>query len=123
MAAERELTRSERAAIRRLVTGLCANYDGGYDLCLPLDGSCYMLGKCWTGALCRYFRDAVLPTDPALEAALTGTTYLQNYKECPVCGKVYRPVTSQAYCSDACRILARRKSERERKRRERQNKG
>ena len=29
--------------------------------------------------------------------------------------------TSQAYCSDACRVYARRKSERERKRRQRQN--
>ncbi len=36
--------------------------------CLPLDGPCYML-KCWTGAYCRYFRDAVLPNDPVLEAA------------------------------------------------------
>ena len=33
----RELTRSERAAIRRLVTGLCANYDEREKLCLPLD--------------------------------------------------------------------------------------
>lgn len=31
---------------------------------------CYMLGKCWTGAYCRYFRESVLPLDPALEAAL-----------------------------------------------------
>lgn len=39
----RELTRSERAAIRRLVTGLCANYDEREKLCLPLDCPCYML--------------------------------------------------------------------------------
>ena len=45
----RELTRSERAAIRRLVTGLCANYDEREKLCLPLDCSCYMLHKWWTG--------------------------------------------------------------------------
>lgn len=31
----RELTRSERAAIRRLVTELCANYDNPDKLCLP----------------------------------------------------------------------------------------
>ena len=31
---ERELTRSERAAIRRLVTSLCANYDCQDKLCL-----------------------------------------------------------------------------------------
>ena len=65
----RELTREEKRAIRALVTKWCANYDRECG-CLPLDGECYMLGKCWTGALCRYFREAVLPLDPALEAAL-----------------------------------------------------
>lgn len=52
----RELTREEKAAIRKLVTRLCANYDRDVS-CLPLDCSCYMLEKCWTGALCRYFRE------------------------------------------------------------------
>ena len=66
----RELTREEKSAIRKLVFSLCANYDREYG-CLPLDGPCYMLGKCWTGTYCRYFRDAVLPNDPVLEAALT----------------------------------------------------
>ena len=66
----RELTRQERAAIRALVVKWCANYDREYG-CLPLDCPCYMLGKCWTGAYCRYFREAVLPLDPALEAAIT----------------------------------------------------
>ena len=121
--AERELTRTERAAIRRLVTGSCANYDDRDRLCLPLEASCYMLGKWWTGSLCRYFRDALLPTDPALEAALTGRDNSQRQKDCPVCGKAFLPTTSQAYCSDACRTFARRRYERDRKRRERQNKG
>ena len=120
---ERELTRAERAAIRRLVLGLCANYDEHYKICLPLDCPCYMLHKWWTGALCRYFRDAVLPTEPSLEAALTGHDNSQKQKACPICGKAYLPTTSQAYCSDACRMSARRESERKRKRRERQNKG
>lgn len=119
----RELTRSERAAIRKLVTELCANYDNRDKLCLPLDCPCYMLNKWWTGALCRYFQEAVLPTDPALESAITGEDTSLKQKVCPVCGKSYLPTTSQAYCSDFCRTLARRKSERERKRRERQNKG
>lgn len=119
----RELTRSERAAVRRLVTELCANYDNRDKLCLPLDCPCYMLNKWWTGALCRYFRDAVLPTDPALESAITGEDTSLKQKTCPVCGKSYIPITSQAYCSDSCRAFARRKSERERKRRARQNKG
>lgn len=33
--------------------------------------ACYMLHKCWTGAYCRYFREAVLPLDLELQAALT----------------------------------------------------
>ena len=121
--AERELTRGQRAAVRRLVTDLCANYDNQDKLCLPLDCPCYMLHKWWTGSFCRYFQAAVLPSDPALESALTGEDTSLKQKTCPVCKKAYLPVTSQAYCSDSCRVFARRKSERERKRRIRQNKG
>ena len=66
----RELTRDEKKKIRSLVTGMCANYDRETGLCLPLDCGCYMLHKCWTGAYCRYFREAVLPLDPELLAAL-----------------------------------------------------
>ena len=65
----RELTREEKKKIRALVIKWCANYDKEYG-CLPLECECYMFGKCWTGAYCRYFREAVLPLDPALEAAL-----------------------------------------------------
>ena len=65
----RELTRDERKGIRKLVTEMCANYDREYG-CLPLDCECYMLGKCWTGAYCRYFREAVLPLDPLLAASI-----------------------------------------------------
>lgn len=118
----RELTRSERAAIRRLVTGQCANYDGREKICLSLDSPCYMFHKCWTGGICRYFLEAVLPADPALASAITGIDTSLRQKKCPVCGKMYLPVTSQAYCSDACRTYARRKSERDRKRRERMKK-
>ena len=119
----RELTRQERAAIRRQVTELCANYDSQDKLCRPLDCPCYMLHKWWTGSFCRYFREAVLPTDPALESAVTGEDTSLKQKTCPVCGRAYLPTTSQAYCSDFCRTFARRKSERERKRRSRQNQG
>jgi len=68
----RELTRQERTTIRRLVTDLCANYDNRDKFCRSLDCPCYMLHKWWTGSFCRYFREAVLPVDPALESALTG---------------------------------------------------
>lgn len=80
---ERELTRSERAAVRRLVTNLCANYDCQDKLCLPLDCPCYMLNKWWTSAFCRYFRAAVLPTEPKLESALTGEDTSLRQKDMP----------------------------------------
>lgn len=113
----RELTRAERASIRRLVKR-CANYDAEYG-CLPLGGSCYMLGKWWTGGYCRYFREAVLPLDPALEVALTADGPRPDFKLCPVCGGAYLPITSQAYCSQACRSKGNREAARLRQQRRR----
>ena len=82
----RELTRKEKTAIRSLVVTWCANYDREYG-CLPLDSDCYMLGKCWTGSYCRYFRESVLPLDPALEVALMSEGPRPDFKICPVCGQ------------------------------------
>ena len=116
----RELTREERREIKKLEVSMCANYDRTYG-CLPLDyGRCYMIDKCWTGALCKYFREAVLPLNPALEAALTDTERSNAEKTCPVCGASYLPTTSQAYCSDACRVKGQREDNRKRQQKRRQ---
>ena len=108
----RELTRTEKAAIRRLVSKWCANYDRDCG-CLPLDCECYMFGKCWTGAYCRYFREAVLPLDPALEAALLAEGPRPDFKACPVCGRAVAPDGRQTYCSAACAKAAHRRQQRE----------
>lgn len=113
----RELTREEKAAIRSLVVKWCANYDRACG-CLPLDCECYMLGKCWTGAYCRYFREAVLPLDPALEAALTTVGPRPDFKPCRLSGAV-APDRRQAYCSEACALKAHRRQQREYMRRKR----
>lgn len=113
----RELTREEKTAIRRLVTSLCANYDREYG-CLPLDCECYMLGKCWTGAYCKYFRDAMLPNDPALEAALLGRA-APDTCVCSVCGNSFIQQGKRAYCSPACQREADRRKARERMREKR----
>lgn len=102
----RELTREEKAAIRKLVTRLCANYDRDVG-CLSLDCPCYMLEKCWTGALCRYFREAVLPNDPVLEASLAAEGPAPETRPCPVCGRAFLPDGRTRYCSPGC---ARRRS-------------
>ena len=96
----RELTRQEKTAIRKLVTKWCANYDKDYG-CLPLDCPCYMLGKCWTGTYCRYFRAAVLPLDPVLERSLT-VERITETRPCPVCGRAFLPDGRQRYCSTVC---------------------
>lgn len=113
MSAEpRELTRREHAAIRRLITGRCANYDPEYG-CLPLDyGGCYMLDKCWAGTYCKYFQKALLPLDSVLEATLTGRK-APELDNCAICGKPFIPVGKQAYCSSDCADTARRKRQRE----------
>ena len=108
----RELTRKEKTAIRSLVVTWCANYDREYG-CLPLDSDCYMLGKCWTGSYCRYFRESVLPLDPALEASLMSEGPRPDFKICPVCGGPVPPDRRQAYCSTACAKKAHRRQQRE----------
>jgi len=106
----RELTRAERGAIRKLVISSCANYDSEYG-CLPLDCPCYMFGKWWTGAYCKYFQNAVLPLDPVLEATLTGRETPEQ-DICVACGGTFIPNGKQAYCSPACAATARRKRQR-----------
>ena len=108
----RELTREEKAAIRSLVVKWCANYDRECG-CLPLDCECYMLGKCWTGAYCRYFREAVLPLDPALEAALLTEGPRPDFKPCPICGGAVPADRRLAYCSEACARIALRRQKRD----------
>ena len=117
---ERELTREERREIKKLVVSMCANYDRQYG-CLPLDhGRCYMIDKCWTGAYCKHFKEAVLPLNPTLEASWMDAAPLSMEKICPVCGAAYLPNTSQAYCSDACRLKGQREDSRNRQRKRRQ---
>ena len=107
----RELTRQEKTAIRY------AGDNGGAPTtiktygCLPLDCPCYMLGKCWTGAYCRYFRSAVLPLDPVLERSLTAE-HITETRSCPICGRVFLPDGRQRYCSKACAHDARRQKQR-----------
>ena len=114
--AARELTRDEKKKIRSLVTGMCANYDGESGLCLPLDCPCYLLHKCWTGAYCRYFKTAVLPVNPELEASLTKEGTAPELRFCAVCEKAFLPEGRQSYCSEACKAEGNRRKSRERMR-------
>ena len=104
----RELTGREKQTIRRLVKAMCANFDDEYG-CLPLDSECFMFGKAYAGgALCKWFRTALLPLDPALERIFIGNT--SETKPCPICGRAFPLNGRQTYCSSKCSQAARRKS-------------
>ena len=77
-----------------------------------------MLGKCWTGAYCRYFRSAVLPLDPVLERSLT-VERITEARPCPVCGRAFLPDGRQRYCSPVCAGAALREQKRAYMRRKR----
>lgn len=102
----RELTAKEKRAIRKLVTTMCATYDREYE-CQLLEGTCYMFTIAFnTSGLCKYFRDHVLPLDPALEAVFTG----EPVKPCRRCGKKFPVNGRQAYCSEICADAARKEA-------------
>ena len=101
----RELTEKEVRGIRRLVVERCANYHEDYG-CLPLDCNCVMLEKVYCGnAMCRYFRESVLPNDPELSASLHNLAA----KRCKHCGKPFPAKGRAMYCSDRCRKEAQKK--------------
>jgi len=106
---ERELTGIERKSIRKLVASQCANYDSLYG-CLPLEDSCCMLDKCWTGAFCKYFKNAVLPNDPKLESSLDRR---HETRECAFCGDTFPANGKKAYCSERCANEAKKRQKRE----------
>ncbi len=105
----RELTGREKQEIRHLVKTMCANYDSEYG-CLPLDSNCFMFGKAYTnGALCKWFKNALMPLSPELELIFSGGIVPQT-KVCKVCGKVFPLNGRQAYCSEKCTKSGRLKS-------------
>jgi len=130
----RELTRGELRDIRRLAADMCANYDSEYG-CLLLDGKCYMFyGVAYNNsALCKYFRKAVLPLEPKLEAIFDGggnngdspgsTAIYDTPKKCAVCGKPFYPSGRGRYCSEVCRAKSKRAQDRDSLRKYRKNKG
>ncbi len=75
-------------------------------------------GENLDGPLCRYFRAAVLPLDPALEAALTAPGPVET-RACPLCGRPALLDGRRRYCSPACAQAAHRKQQRDHMRKKR----
>ena len=114
------MTREELRDIKKLAADMCANFDREYG-CLLLDGKCYMFyGVAYTcSGLCKYFRKAVLPLDPKLEALFNSENIAEYIRRCAVCGvELFSTGNKAKYCKPcAHRIHRRQKNESDRKRR------
>lgn len=101
--------------MRRMVHS-CCNYDGGNCLALDDGEGCVCVQSISYSLLCKWFRDAVLPMDRELEAALY---HRLAAKRCAVCGSLFFPGSNRAkYCPD-CGAAIKRIQAAERKQKQR----
>ena len=81
------LTYPQYRAVRRLVHE-CCNYDGGNCLLLDNGEECVCPQSISYSLICRWFREAVLPTDKGLCAALL---HRGRARHCAECGAMFVP--------------------------------
>ena len=113
-----ELSKRDKNRIKKHVTNCCANYSKEYG-CLPLETECYMFSIGFTDSkLCKYYEQAVLPTDAELSALFKGVPT----KICRQCGKLFASTGRKVYCSEQCAEEARRHQTAKRVRKHRANK-
>ena len=124
----RRLTGKERQEIRALVYQ-CANYVRQDKYCVLFDVQldrvvgCPMLKITGVGKVCGYFRKAVLPLNPILEAALTYTEPTET-RQCALCGGVFVPKNNrQQFCGDKCKAESRKRNDREWRKKQREKQG
>ena len=92
--------------VRQLIRRLCANYDGGN--CLRLDNGdpCPCPQLMTFSLLCKYFRKAVLPTDPELSASIF---HKPIGRRCHLCGAPVISLSNAAKYCPLCAIKERRR--------------
>lgn len=89
------LTPKQRQRANALIKRLCANYDSGNCLALDDGEPCVCVQSISYSLLCKYFRNAVLPAEPLLEADILGT----RFEKCVSCGApVIKKGNRKKYC-------------------------
>ncbi len=90
-----QMTGRQRYRANALIKRLCANYDDGNCLLLDEGEGCVCVQSISYSLLCRYFRNAVLPADPALEVEILGT----HPDRCVSCGApIIKRGNRKKYC-------------------------
>lgn len=109
------LTPKHRQSANALIKRLCANYEGGNCLALDDGEPCVCVQSISYSLLCKYFRNAVLPAEPMLEANILGT----RLERCVSCGApILKKGNRKKYC-DRCAVRAYKKQQAEYARRKR----
>ena len=89
------LTPKQRQKANALIKRLCANYDNGNCLALDDGEPCICVQSISYSLLCKYFRKAVLPAEPLLEADILGT----RFEKCVSCGApIIKKCNRKKYC-------------------------
>ena len=116
------MTPEQARRSRALIKNQCCNYDNGNCILLDDGEPCVCVQSISYSLLCKYFRSAVLPAEPMLEANILGT----RLERCVSCGApILKKGNRKKYC-DRCAVRAYKKQQAEyarRKRAESKNRG
>lgn len=96
------MTATQKRSAAALIRAECCNcFDGE---CVALDCACPQISS--YSLICKWFAEAVLPLDKALHAEIMGA---DGVKQCAVCGRQFRAVSSRAkYCSECAKEMRRK---------------
>lgn len=110
------MTPAHRKRANALIRKACCNCDNGNCLLLDDGEPCVCPQSISYSVCCKWFRWAVLPGDPALEAEIFQGDAV---KHCSECGQAFVSKSKRAkYCPDCAeKVHRRQKTESERKRR------
>ena len=101
-----ELTPEQRRRCNALIKRLCANYDGGNCIALDDGDGCVCVQSISYHIYCKYFRNAVLPAEPMLEADIFKS---DTRAKCEQCHKPFvQEHHNQKYCKDCAKLRYRR---------------
>lgn len=90
-----QMTPKQRQGANVLIKRICANYDGGNCLLLDDGEPCVCVQSISYSLLCKYFRNAVLPAEPLLEAEILG----MHPDRCISCGTpIIKRNNKKKYC-------------------------
>ena len=96
------LTPKQRQRANALIKRLCANYNSGNCLALDDGEPCVCVQSISYSLLCKYFRNAVLPAEPLLEADILGTRF---ESACPAVRRLSRRATERNIARSALKEL------------------